>query len=96
MLALVALLVILIFLYAVFTLPDRAAIIGGSLPADTPFQAKPDAASAAQTDWLTSVKDLGQLFLITPVFPLIGAVIGYIFGVSRQASADATDVPVGA
>ena len=33
--------------------------------------------------WLTRLKDLGQLFLITPVFPLIGAVIGYIFGVRQ-------------
>jgi hypothetical protein len=36
--------------------------------------------------WLTSVKDLGQLFLLTPVFPLLGAVIGYMFG-KQQAGA---------
>jgi hypothetical protein len=33
-------------------------------------------------------KDLGQLFLLTPVFPLLGAVIGYMFG-RQQAGAGA-------
>jgi hypothetical protein len=45
-------------------------------PADTWQQAR--------SDWLTHVKDLGQLFLLTPVFPLMGAVIGYIFGDRRS------------
>jgi hypothetical protein len=31
-----------------------------------------------------SIKELGQIFLLTPVFPLIGAVLGYIFG--REAA----------
>jgi len=35
--------------------------------------------------WFTSIKDLGQLFLLTPLFPLLGAVIGYMFG-RQQAS----------
>lgn len=34
-----------------------------------------------RNDWLQQVKDLGQLFILTPVFPLLGAVIGYVFGV---------------
>jgi hypothetical protein len=38
----------------------------------------------ARSDWLTHLKDLGQLFLLTPVFPLMGAVIGYIFGDRRS------------
>jgi hypothetical protein len=36
-------------------------------------------------DWVQQIKDLGQLFLLTPVFPLIGTVIGYIFGVRKNS-----------
>jgi hypothetical protein len=32
------------------------------------------------------MKDLGQVFLLTPVFPLMGTVIGHIFG--RQTGQD--------
>jgi hypothetical protein len=88
LLLLTAFVMFLIFLYAFFTFPDRAAIVNGSWSTDTPFKTKLDAASAAQADWLASVKDLAQLFVITPLFPLMGAVIGYVFGVSRQPSED--------
>lgn len=40
---------------------------------------------AAQDDWRTSVKDLGTTFLVTPVLPLLGIVIGYIFGERARA-----------
>jgi hypothetical protein len=36
-----------------------------------------------RTGWFQQVKDLGQLFVLTPIFPLIGAVIGYMFGVRK-------------
>ena len=45
----------------------------------------------ARADWLTSVKDLGQMFLITPILPLIGAVLGYIFGRNEQDPASSGD-----
>jgi hypothetical protein len=38
------------------------------------------ALAAAKTAWVTQLKDLSQAFLFAPVFPLLGAVIGYIFG----------------
>jgi hypothetical protein len=38
------------------------------------------ALAAAKTAWVTQLKDLSQTFLFAPVFPLLGAVIGYIFG----------------
>jgi hypothetical protein len=37
----------------------------------------------AREAWITQIKDLGQVFILTPLFPLLGTVIGYIFG--RQA-----------
>jgi hypothetical protein len=37
-----------------------------------------------ELDWITSIKDLGQIFLLTPVFPLIGTVIGYMFGRQQE------------
>jgi hypothetical protein len=45
---------------------------------------KLEAVRRLRGDWLQEVKDLGQLFLLTPVFPLIAAVIGYIFGVRNS------------
>ncbi len=35
-------------------------------------------------DWLQQVKDLGQVFVLTPIFPLLGTVVGYLFGVRRS------------
>ena len=43
----------------------------------------------ARSAWVTSLKDLGQIFLLTPVFPLIGAVIGYMFGRQEGMRTDA-------
>jgi hypothetical protein len=61
--------------------PDRYLPKAASTLA-TPEQAK--AWGDAWTAWLMSIKELGQVFLLTPVFPLIGAVLGYIFG--REAA----------
>jgi hypothetical protein len=33
--------------------------------------------------WVSDIKDLAQLFLLTPIFPLLAAVVGYIFGRSH-------------
>ncbi|MDQ3914265.1 MAG: hypothetical protein M3285_12625 [Actinomycetota bacterium] len=38
-------------------------------------------------EWVVQFKDLGQVFLVNPIVPLLGAVLGYIFG-SRQVSGD--------
>jgi hypothetical protein len=46
--------------------------------------ARTDAYTQLHADWLQQVKDLGQLFLLTPVFPLLGTVIGYLFGVREN------------
>ena len=40
----------------------------------------------ARADWLDSVKDLGQTFLLAPLLPLLTAVLGYIFGRDEQIS----------
>ncbi len=45
--------------------------------------------SDARSAWVTQMKDLGQIFLFTPVFPLLAAVVGYIFG--RQQQLQSTD-----
>jgi len=36
--------------------------------------------------WMSDVKDLAQNFLLTPVFPLLAAVVGYIFGRSHSVN----------
>lgn len=33
-----------------------------------------------QAEWFTRIKDLGQLYILTPLLPLLGLVLGYIFG----------------
>jgi hypothetical protein len=83
LLALAVLMTIGLVCYGWMSFPDDAdvaAAVGGA--ADD--AARADAYSQLHADWLQQVKDLGQLFLLTPVFPLIAAVIGYIFGVRRS------------
>jgi hypothetical protein len=41
--------------------------------------------------WVSDIKDLAQVFLLTPVFPLLATVVGYIFG--RSHSVQAGDGP---
>jgi hypothetical protein len=53
-----------------------------SVPDSVPVAERFNTLQAARTAWLNQVKDLGQIFLLTPIFPLMGAVLGYIFGVS--------------
>lgn len=40
-------------------------------------------AATLQVDWYERVRDARQSFIITPIFPLLAAVIGYIFGVRK-------------
>lgn len=47
--------------------------------------------SKARADWVASVKDLGQLFLITPILPLLSAVLGYMFGRNETVAEDPED-----
>jgi hypothetical protein len=63
--------------FAVFTFPRG---VPDSVPIEQRFQVLQDARAA----WLGQLKDLAQVFLLTPVFPLMGAVLGYIFGVSNS------------
>jgi hypothetical protein len=70
---------LLLALYAWTTFPDSttdAASSSSALPASP----------SSQDAWVASIKDLGQIFLLTPIFPLIGAVIGYMFGRQQQSS----------
>lgn len=72
---------VLFALYGFWAYPrldDVVTTVTGS-DAD-PGQAWIDARSA----WVQSLRDLGQVFLLTPVFPLIGAVLGYIFGTQQK------------
>jgi hypothetical protein len=37
-------------------------------------------------EWFARIKDLGQLFILTPLLPLLGVILGYIFGREQQGS----------
>lgn len=45
----------------------------------------------ARAAWVASVKDLGQLYLITPILPLLSAVLGYMFGRNETVAEDPED-----
>lgn len=80
LLLLVAVFIALLTVYGFLTYPklaDSRTLAGPNGDAVAAFR-------QARADWLSSVKDLGQIFLITPVLPLIGAVLGYIFGRNEQ------------
>jgi hypothetical protein len=68
----------LLVLYGWKTYPTSQDLVGG-LQQPTPSDVA-DAIRQARSDWAVSIRDFGQLFLITPIFGLAGAVIGYIFG----------------
>ena len=76
LLALVALELILLTVYAFWTFPQIGDVSQMTEAAADRNQNWMEARSA----WVTSLKDIGQIFLLTPVFPLMGAVIGYMFG----------------
>lgn len=85
LLGLVVVLVALLVLYGLKTYP-RLAEVRELVTADSsiePLQAWRE----MRDEWVVQFKDLGQVFLVNPIVPLLGAVLGYIFG-SRQASGD--------
>jgi hypothetical protein len=70
--------------YAWATYPTEADVAAAANGNET-IAALTDAYTRLMADWVQQIKDLGQLFLLTPVFPLIGTVIGYIFGVRKNS-----------
>jgi hypothetical protein len=72
--------------FAVLTFPTDVPV---AVPEAERFQALQDARVA----WVAQLKDLGQVFLLTPVFPLLAAVLGYIFGVSGPAERPTAESP---
>ena len=72
------------------TYPDRDIYLPAATPSSgessTPVTYTSDQLKAwqgARDSWWGAMKDGLQLLLLTPIFPLIGAVIGYIFGRER-------------
>lgn len=82
LLTLVFVLFAILTVYGRWTYPSTEEVEGILL--STPGADKAAVASELRADWLQRVKDLGQLFVLTPIFPMIGAVIGYIFGVRKS------------
>lgn len=35
--------------------------------------------------WFSRVKDMGQVFILTPLLPLLGLILGYIFGRAKPS-----------
>jgi hypothetical protein len=93
LLALAGVLIVALICYAALTYPRTSQVndlIGASAGQIDPVEAS----RRLHADWLQELKDLGQLFLLTPVFPLIAAVIGYIFGVRNGKSEPASRVHI--
>ena len=72
-----------LMVYAWWTYPTSAAATA-LLPTGSGLDDRLLAVRELRRDWLQQVKDLGQMFVLTPVLPLIAAVIGYLFGVRRS------------
>ena len=89
LLLLILLLALLLMIYAWWTYPrlgDVVALVAEQPDVD-PLQAWRD----TRAEWVTQFKDLGQLFLVSPVIPLLGAVLGYIFGRQQAGQAGAPE-----
>ena len=68
--------------YAFLTYPTMAEI-SDAAPNGISSADLRDLTKDSRADWISNLKDLAQLFLLTPIFPLLAAVIGYIFGRSH-------------
>ena len=68
------------------TYPERGQFVPDAASATAEQWA---AFAAAKAAWVTQLKDLAQTFLFAPVFPLLGAVLGYIFGREGAGHTDA-------
>jgi hypothetical protein len=83
LLAVATLLLILIVTHAIRSYPSQADVLS-VLPPNATMEQRLAAIREVQSQWLASIQGLAQTFVLTPLFPVIGAVVGYIFGVSRQ------------
>ena len=85
LIALTVFMLVLLVIYGWTTYPNRSDFFPKSSTGPTdPWKAYQD----ARDSWVTQIKDLGQLFVLTPLFPLMGAVIGYIFGKANSEKRD--------
>ena len=75
-------------LYAVLTYPTTGEI-RELLRSGAPVADVSQLTNQMRSEWISNVKDLAQLFLLTPIFPLLAAVIGYIFGRSHTVGGTA-------
>jgi hypothetical protein len=86
LLCLVGLLFLALALFATVTYPSLAEAKALAGPQGNVGTALGD----ARTQWFSQVKDVGQLFLVTPVLPLLGTVLGYMFGRNETARTEPT------
>jgi hypothetical protein len=90
LIALTVFMLLLLVIYGWNTYPNRSDYFPKSSTGPTdPWKAYQD----ARESWVTQIKDLGQLFVLTPLFPLMGAVIGYIFGKANPEKRDPAKNP---
>jgi hypothetical protein len=70
-----AFMVLLLGVFAWVTYPDMAA-----LERLVATDAVMPTYQQLQAEWFSRLKDLGQLYVLTPLLPLLAVVLGYIFG----------------
>lgn len=83
LLGLLAAMLLALFLFGWLTYPDQGDI-SGAIAGITDTKQRNEIIQGMQDRWFQQVRDIGQLFILTPVFPLLGAVVGYIFGSRKQ------------
>jgi hypothetical protein len=88
LLVLAFVLLLALIAYAGITYPTPADAV--QVTAGTTAGERIEALRELRNGWLQQVKDLGQMFILTPLFPLIGAVVGYLFGVRKAEAGDKT------
>ncbi len=80
-------------IWGIWTYPktgEVSAVIG----AQTAEQDRVAVYRELRSDWLSTIKDLGLTFTITPVLTLLGTVVGYIFrGQAEQPSPGGSGEP---
>jgi len=81
--ALVFLLLIAVVVYGILTYPSQDDLLKLA-ELDRSKKRAAQIVASARDQWQRSVIELGVQFVITPIVPLLGAIAGYIFGVSRQ------------
>jgi hypothetical protein len=88
--ALVLIVMVPLLIYGVATFPNQADYVPDATnPPVTGWKNFADAKAA----WAAQVKDLAQTFLLIPVLPLLGSVIGYIFGRTANQSSSPEPEP---